>query len=123
MRRDGGWEAWLDFFYQGVAETADSAVITAKSLLSLFNDDRKAIQSTRVAASVIQIHHYLQGHPIASSGAICKAEGLSPATVNKALDHLVGVGLLKEVPPPGGATKSVVRLRRVLKTLAEGTEP
>jgi Fic family protein len=119
VRRDGDWEAWLDFFYQGIAETSEAAVITAKSLLALFKDDRKAIQSTRVAASVSTIHHYLQGHPIASSGAICKAEGLSPATVNKALDHLVGLGLVKEIT--GGQRNRLFAYERVMKILAEGT--
>jgi len=121
VRQDGAWEAWLDFFYQGIAETAEAAVITAKSLLALFNDDSKAIQSTRVAASVLTIHHYLQSHPIASSGAICKAEGLSPATVNKALDHLVGLGLVKEIT--GGQRNRLFAYERVMKILGEGTEP
>ena len=119
VRRDGDWEPWLDFFYQGVAETADSAVIMAKSLLTLFKDDHKTIQSTRGAASVVKVHHHLQGHPIASAGAIGKAESLSPATVNKALDHLVGLRLVKEIT--GGQRNRLFTYERVLKILAEGT--
>lgn len=119
--KDGDWEAWLDFFYQGISETANGAVVTAKSLLALFSEDRKSIQSTRVAASVLQVHHYLQGHPISSSNAICKAEQLSPATVNKALDHLVGLRLVKEIT--GGQRNRLFAYERVLKILAEGTEP
>ncbi len=121
VRQDGDWEAWLDFFFQGITETADGAVVTAKSLLALFAEDRKSIQSRRVAASVLQVHHYLQGHPISSSSAICKAEGLTPATVNKALDYLVGLDLVKEIT--GGQRNRLFAYHRVLKVLAEGTEP
>ncbi len=121
VRQDGDWEAWLDFFFQGITETADGAVCTAKNLLALFAEDRKSIQSKRVAASVLQVHHYLQGHPISSSGAICKADGLTPATVNKALDYLVGLDLVKEIT--GGQRNRLFAYHRVLKVLAEGTEP
>ena len=121
VRQDGDWEAWLDFFFQGITETAEGAVVTAKNLLALFAEDRKSIQSKRVAASILQVHHYLQGHPISSSNAICKAEGLTPATVNKALDYLVGLDLVKEIT--GGQRNRLFAYHRVLKVLAEGTEP
>ena len=77
--------------------------------------------SNYVAASVLHVHQHLQGRPIASSGGICRAEGLTPATVNKALDHLVGLGLVKEIT--GGQRNRLFAYDRVVKILAEGTEP
>jgi Fic family protein len=120
VRIDGDWEAWLDFFYQGVAETAEGAVATVRQLLAVFSEDRKALQAGKLAGSVLQVHHYLQARPIASSSAICKAEGLSPATVNKALGHLVGVGMVREIT--GGQRNRLFAYDRALKILAEGTE-
>jgi len=121
VRLEGDWESWLDFFFQGVAETSDGAVATAKRLLALFTEDRKIIQGAKLAASVVQVLHYLQGHPISSSAAICKTEGLTPATANKALDHLVKLGLLKEIT--GGLRNRLFSYERVLNVLSEGTEP
>ena len=46
VRRDGDWEAWLAFFLNGVAQTAEEAVSTAQRLLSLFEDDRAKAQQT-----------------------------------------------------------------------------
>ena len=89
VRIEGDWEAWLDFFFQGVTETSDSAVSTAQRLLQLFAEDRKRIQANgKIAGSVLQVHHYLQGRPITSASAIGDAENLSAATVNKALKAL-----------------------------------
>lgn len=39
VRAEGDWEAWLTFFFEGVRETTDEAVKTAKSLLSLYERD------------------------------------------------------------------------------------
>lgn len=121
VREEGDWEGWLDFLLQGITETAEGAVSTAKQLLGLFAEDRKNLQGKRVSGSVLQVHHYLQGHPIASSGAISKAETLSPATVNKALDQLVGMGLVREIT--GGQRNRLFAYDKVLAVLAEGTEP
>ena len=46
---------------------------------------------------------------------------LTPATVNKALDYLVGLDLVKEIT--GGQRNRLFAYHRVLKVLAEGTEP
>jgi len=121
VREEGDWEAWLDFMYQGVSETADGAVSTAKLLLGLFAEDRKALQASRASGSVHQVHHYLQGHPIASSSAIAKAEVLSSATVNKALEQLITAGLVREIT--GGQRNRLFAYDKVLALLAEGTEP
>jgi Fic family protein len=121
VRQDGDWEGWLDFFFQGVTETSDGAVATAKSLLARFEVDRKVILNKRAAASSLQVHHHLQGHPISTSSAICQATGLTPATVNKALDHLGSLGILKEIT--GGQRNRLFTYGRVLELLSEGTEP
>jgi len=120
VRQDGDWEAWLSFFFQGVAETADGAVATAKRLLALFAQDRKAIQATRAGASALRVHHHLQGHPISSAAMIAQAEGLSAATVNKALERLVALGIIKEIT--GGLRNRQFAYGRALEALSEGTE-
>ena len=45
VRRTGDWEAWLAFFLEGVKQTAEGAVSTAKRLSRMFQDDRKRIQA------------------------------------------------------------------------------
>ncbi len=121
VRIQGDWEAWLDFFYQGVTETSESAVNTAHRLVALFAEDRRRIQGVgRAAGSLLQVHHHLQGRPICAAGDISKAETLSPATVNKALEHLIALGMVREIT--GGQRNRLFSYDQVLKILTEGTE-
>ena len=121
VRTEGDWEAWLEFFFQGVTETAESAVTTAHRLLALFATDRERLrESGRSPGSLLQVHHHLQSRPLSSAGAIGKAEKLSPATVNKALDRLTQLGLVREIT--GGQRNRLFAYDRALKILTEGTE-
>lgn len=121
VREEGDWEAWLDFFFQGARETSESAVATAQRLFELFNEDRRRIQGeVRSPGSLLQVHHHLQAHPIASPMSIAKAENLSPATVNKALDLLTTRGLTREIT--GGQRNRLFAYDLALKILTEGTE-
>ena len=56
VRTAGDWEAWLDFFLEGVATTATSAVDTAQRLVTLFKGDTARVQATgRGAATMLGV--------------------------------------------------------------------
>ncbi len=98
VRITGDWEAWLDFFAEAVIVTATQAVETAQQLLDLANKDRaNIIELGRAAASTVQVHRVLIEHPIATSGLIVEKTGITHATVNKALEHLVRLGIVTEL--------------------------
>ncbi len=98
VRLTGDWEAWLDFFAEAIIVTATQAVETAQELLDLSNRDRNTIGSLgRAAGSALQVHRALMEHPIATSGSLVKYTGLTPATVNKALDNLDRLDIVKEL--------------------------
>lgn len=121
VRSDGDWESWLAFFFEGVRETANEAVATAKSLLSLYEKDQHRLASKgRVAASILQVHHYFQGAPLSSPNKIVQTLKLSPATVNKALEHLQERKILREVT--GRQRDRLFSYQKYLHILNEGTE-
>jgi len=98
VRQTGDWESWLDFFAEAVIVTATQAVETAQQLLDLSSQDRDKISGLgRAAASTLQVHRVLMGHPIATSGWLVGKTGITPATVNKALGHLEQLGIVKEL--------------------------
>lgn len=98
VRLTGDWEAWLDFFAEAVIVTATQSVETAQQLLELSNHDSDKISGLgRAAASTIQVHRALMEHPIATSGLLVEKTGISPVTVNKSLNHLVQLGIIKEL--------------------------
>jgi Fic family protein len=73
-------------------------VATARSLLQLVNADRDRIVALGRAAQSAQIvHQALQWQPIATSGALVGATGLTAATVNKSLAHMVTLGVVSEL--------------------------
>jgi Fic family protein len=98
VRLHGDWERWLDFFAEGVQVSASQAVATANALLALVNADRDMIAGLgRAASSALAVHEALQRQPIATSAALVKATGLTPATVNKSLAHLERIGVVAEL--------------------------
>lgn len=51
VRTEGDWEAWVDFFLEGVEDTASNAVQTARQLVTLFKEDSSRVQSVDRAAA------------------------------------------------------------------------
>jgi Fic family protein len=122
VRTDGAWEEWLAFFLEGTEITARSAADAAKQILTLFAKDRDRIQTIgRAASSGLRVHEYMQKKPLAGIGAVSDELKLSIPTVTVALDHLVRLGIAKEVT--GKRRARVFGYSRYLKILSEGTEP
>jgi Fic family protein len=98
VRQHGDWEAWLEFFAEGVAASAAQVVTTANALLALVNTDREQIAGLgRVSTSVLAVHQALQRQPIATAGALASATRLTHATINKALAHLEKLGIVGRI--------------------------
>ena len=98
VRLRGDWEAWLDFFAEAVIVTAAQAADTARQLVDLADEDRGRISGLgRAAASTLRIHRALMGRPITTSGWLVEKTGIAPATVNKCLRNLEGLGIVREL--------------------------
>ena len=122
VRKEGDWEAWLDFFLQGVEDTASNAVRTAQWLVALFKKDAARIQGIgRAASSVLRVFDALCERPITTVNDLSKRTGLSFPTATKGADKLVNLGILKE--RTGGKRNRVFAYDQYLAVLNEGTEP
>ena len=98
VRLTGNWEAWLDFFAEAVIATATQAVDTARQLIDLAGEHRDKINGLgRAAASALRVHRTLMERPIATAGWLVEKIGISPATINKCLDHLEHLGIVREL--------------------------
>lgn len=97
VRLNGDWEAWLDFFAEAVIFTARQAIHTAQQLIALTAIDVKKVQGLgRAGVSVYQVYRKLMEHPIVTSAWLVEQTALTPATVNKALRHLIDLGIAQE---------------------------
>jgi Fic family protein len=98
VRERGAWEAWLEFFLEGVAETANQAFETALGIADLFAKDRKRIlDSAARASSALVVHDALKASPFATSAALVGRTGLTMPTVNSALEQLQTLGIVEEI--------------------------
>lgn len=122
VREHGHWEAWLDFFLAGVAETANQAFDAATRIVDLFKEDRERVtaQSDR-AGSSLRIHESFQQHPFLTANQLVQHTGLSAPTVNAALADLERFGILEEIT--GRKRGRVFSYRAYLNILSEGTDP
>lgn len=122
VRRDGDWEAWLDFFLDGVTQTAGAAVDTAHRLLALFGEDAERIQTPgRGAANALRIFGELRARPIANISDLAKRTGVSYPTAAKIVESLATLGIVRELT--GRRRDRVFAYDRYLSILTEGTEP
>jgi Fic family protein len=97
VRTEGAWEAWLEFFLEGVIAVASSATATARDIRELVDEDRKTIHGLgRGAHSALRVHE-LAGRRIGLTTSPTAAElQLSVPTVNAALKRLESAGILRE---------------------------
>lgn len=122
VRTDGDWEYWLEFFLDGIRQTAEQAAATAGDILALFERDRAMIQGLgRPAGSALQVHQFMQAHPITSVAGASRSLSISTPTVRKSVDHLVDLGILSEVT--GKRRDRLFAYREYMAILAAGTEP
>jgi len=122
VRRTGDWEAWLDFFLQGVLETATGAVGTAHRLLALFQSDAERIQRLgRAAASALRIFDTLRHRPLADMNYLARETGVAYPTAARAVNGLVGLGVLRELT--GRRRGRVFAYDGYLALLSEGGQP
>jgi Fic family protein len=122
VRQAGAWEAWMEFFLAGVAETAEQAADTARELFALFEADRQKISRLgRAAPSALRVHEFLQSRPIITVQSASKALDISFPTVGAALDHMLEAGIVRETT--GKQRGRVFAYSAYLGLLDKGTEP
>lgn len=122
VRREGDWESWLVFFLDGVRETADGAVATARRLATMFQDDRRRIEPAgRRAGSALRVHEALKAHPLLSLPAMSERTGLSFPAASSAIDLLLELGIARELT--GKRRNRLFLYDKYLAILNEGTEP
>ena len=122
VRERGAWEAWLEFFLDGVAQTANQAFDAANRIVTLFKRDRDRIaQQSDRAGSALRVHELFQEMPFLTAGMLVERTGLTSPTVHAALSVLQEIGIVEEVT--GKQRRRVYGYSAYLEILNEGTTP
>ena len=122
MRQEGDWEAWVAFFLDGVRETADGAVTTARRLVTLFDQDRAVLRTKgKAAGSALRVHEALRRRPLTSLQDVASWTGLSFPAVATATALLESLKIVHEIT--GKKRNRVYVYSKYIEILGEGTEP
>jgi len=98
VRETGAWEAWLEFFLDGVAQTANQAFDAATRINALIRGDRELISSkAKRPSSALRVQELMQTLPFISAPKAVERTKLTTPTVGSALDQLQKLGIIKEI--------------------------
>jgi Fic family protein len=121
VRTEGDWEAWVDFFLEGVEQTAQGAVQTAKRLVDLSQQDTQRVHAVGGRnANMLRVLDCLRSRPLCSLRQIGTSAGISFPTASKAMLALVELGIARELT--GQRRNRVFVYEAYLNILNEGGE-
>jgi len=91
------WAEWLDFFLQGVRDTANQAGQVANSIDRLFHSDKEKIERFgRGAASALLVYRYAQANPLFSIKNAAREMNVSFPTASSAVARMTEADILRE---------------------------
>lgn len=97
VRTDGDWEAWLDFFLDGVATIAEESIASARDLFALIAVDRsRHLTHAGTSVASARLFELLPQHPVVTIAAATRWLGITKPTAGRAVEGLVNAGILAE---------------------------
>jgi len=118
VRADGDWEAWVDFFLKGVAQTADSAALTARKLADCYLEDLAKVQKLgRSGGKAAGALGCFRKRPILDIKGVAAALGTNFPAATRAVQALVDNSILRETT--GKARNRVFVYQRYIEILNE----
>lgn len=119
-RTEGDWEAWIEFFLEGVSSTAQNAAETAQRLVAVFDRDRvRAQELGRKAGSALRVLESLKARPLLLLPEVVASTGLSYPAASSGMESLEELGIVRELT--GKKRNRVYAHREYLDLLSEGT--
>ena len=100
IRDDGGWELWLEFFLDGIAQVANEATDRVQQIVSLRERDRRVIASEmnrRRAGNALVLHDALFQLPMVTAKLVEEITGVTQPTASSLVNGLVELGILREL--------------------------
>lgn len=89
---------WVEFFLDGVIETAKESIETSSKIRKIRDKDMEKILglSKRESESGVKVLNYLFQYPIVTTKSIMKATGFTRAGAQRVIDRFIGLGILEE---------------------------
>jgi Fic family protein len=94
---DGDVFSWLDFFLDGVIDTANKSILVSKNIRQLRDDDMLKVQALakRESESGVLVLSKLYENPIVNTKMIMSWTGFTRAGAQRVIDRFVDLNILK----------------------------
>lgn len=97
VRTHGDWEAWIEFYLQGVAEVAQEAALLASHLSHMLQEDREQILNHEHSTLMtMKLFELLPTQPMITMPHVVDQLGVSKPSALKAISILEELDILKE---------------------------
>jgi Fic family protein len=99
VRDTGDWEAWLAFFFRGVAEVSAEATETSRRILALREEHRALVTAHlgRAAGNGHRVLEHLFQKPILSVADVRKLTRTTYPAANNLVSRLAERGIIQEI--------------------------
>ncbi len=98
IRKTGNWEDWLEFFLEGVAETATDAKNTLLKIKKMFDKDDELVEGVgRARESASRVLAEFKQKPLLSIAEITNRTELTRPTAISAVNRLIDLGIIKNI--------------------------
>jgi len=121
VRHHGGWEGWLEFFLQGIAEVAEQATDTARRVLDMQQEHREVVANRLSSKGKTLLLDRLYKQPVVSANDVSRICDVSVPTARRLISAFEQVGLLREIT--GRSYRRLFMYGPYMDILREGTEP
>jgi Fic family protein len=121
VRTGGQFEAWVQFFLEGVVTVSDQVVKTTKAIQRLERTDTDRILEGNSGHSGVLLLRYLMEQPVVRVKDVEEKLKISYSKANNLLSEMEALGIMKQITEGRRNRKFIYR--EYIDILSEGTEP
>lgn len=122
VRVYGNWETWLEFFLEGIYNSAMQAIQTANLINQLFEKDILKLEKMgRARFACLQVLEYMKLLPQVNVPILARELNITAPTARHALELMRKLEILQEIS--GKKRDRIYVYRKYLDILEEGAEP
>lgn len=97
VSQKGNWTEWILFFLRGVAEQSIDALNRANQLQQLSSEYRDMLHEKKASSTALKLTELLFSNPVLSPTSMKNTLNLTYVSIQKNIEKLVEVGILREV--------------------------
>ncbi len=121
VRTSGNFEAWVQFFLEGVISVSELVINTTKAIQKLEREDTDRLLQGNTGHSGVLLLRYLMEQPVVRVKDVEEKLKISYSKANNLIAEMEAAGIMKQITEGRRNRKFIYR--EYVDILSEGTEP